>query len=170
MNAVKIGYSGCSTNKQNLEVQQAALEWLRAAHEGIYSDQRSTATNGAQTGLDRTPAAARLAKLDRWPRSVSNARATDELGGIKLAPGSGVYDPADPMGKMVLNIPVTSAAVEADLIPICNPRADDLTCRVIKRRRSQHARDRLALSQRSERNVCGQSRNILQARSAAKDQ
>ncbi len=36
--------------------------------------------------------------------------------GIKLALGSSVYDPADPMGKMFFNIVATFAEFEADLI------------------------------------------------------
>src|SRR6185437_16212274 len=36
--------------------------------------------------------------------------------GIKLALGSSVYDPADPMGKMFFNILATFAEFEADLI------------------------------------------------------
>ena len=36
--------------------------------------------------------------------------------GVKLALGSSVYDPADPMGKMFFNILATFAEFEADLI------------------------------------------------------
>ncbi|WP_155517766.1 recombinase family protein, partial [Pseudomonas viridiflava] len=36
--------------------------------------------------------------------------------GIKLALGSSVYDPTDPMGKMFFNILATFAEFEADLI------------------------------------------------------
>jgi hypothetical protein len=137
MKPVKIGYARCSTDKQNLAVRRAALNSV--AGERIFADQRLTDTSRAQPGLDRVPAVVRpgdrlvLAKLDRLPCSVPDARATDELSGSKLAFGSGVCDPTDRMGNMVLNIPVTSAAVEADLIPIRNRRADDPTCRVIKK-------------------------------------
>src|SRR3954470_14049944 len=58
-------------------------------------------------------------KLDRLARSVPDARAiADELvaRGVKLALGSSVYDPADPMGKMFFNILATFAEFEADLI------------------------------------------------------
>src|SRR5690242_21958346 len=58
-------------------------------------------------------------KLDRLARSVPDARAiADELvaRGVKLALGSSVYDPADPMGKMFLNILATLAELESDLV------------------------------------------------------
>ena len=58
-------------------------------------------------------------KLDRLARSVPDARAiADELTkrGVRLALGSSVYDPGDPMGKMFFNILATFAEFEADLI------------------------------------------------------
>jgi DNA invertase Pin-like site-specific DNA recombinase len=58
-------------------------------------------------------------KLDRLARSVPDARTiADTLvaRGVKLALGSSVYDPADPMGKMFFNILATFAEFEADLI------------------------------------------------------
>ena len=58
-------------------------------------------------------------KLDRLARSVPDARMiADALvaRGVKLALGSSVYDPADPMGKMFFNILATFAEFEADLI------------------------------------------------------
>ena len=58
-------------------------------------------------------------KLDRLARSVPDARIiVDALvaRGVKLALGSSVYDPADPMGKMFFNILATFAEFEADLI------------------------------------------------------
>ena len=58
-------------------------------------------------------------KLDRLARSVPDARTiADALvaRGVKLALGSSVYDPADPMGKMFFNILATFAEFEADLL------------------------------------------------------
>jgi DNA invertase Pin-like site-specific DNA recombinase len=58
-------------------------------------------------------------KLDRLARSVPDARQiADALvaRGVKLALGTSVYDPADPMGKMFFNILATFAEFEADLI------------------------------------------------------
>ena len=76
-------------------------------------------------GLDQALAAVRagdtlvVPKLDRLARSVPDARTiADALvaRGVKLALGSSVYDPADPMGKMFFNILATFAEFEADLI------------------------------------------------------
>ena len=58
-------------------------------------------------------------KLDRLARSVPDARfVADALvaRGVRLALGSSVYDPVDPMGKMFFNILATFAEFEADLI------------------------------------------------------
>jgi DNA invertase Pin-like site-specific DNA recombinase len=58
-------------------------------------------------------------KLDRLARSVPDARhIADTLiqRGVKLAIGTSVYDPGDPMGKMFFNILATFAEFEADLI------------------------------------------------------
>ena len=58
-------------------------------------------------------------KLDRLARSVPDARfIADALvtRGVRLALGSSVYDPADPIGEMFFNILATFAEFEADLI------------------------------------------------------
>jgi len=60
-----------------------------------------------------------VSKLDRLARSVPDARAiADQLQrkGVRLALGSSVYDPADPIGKMFFNILATFTEFEADLI------------------------------------------------------
>jgi DNA invertase Pin-like site-specific DNA recombinase len=57
--------------------------------------------------------------LQQSPRSVPAARdIADSLiaRGVKLALGTNVYDPTDPMGKMFFNILATFAEFEADLI------------------------------------------------------
>jgi DNA invertase Pin-like site-specific DNA recombinase len=125
MSAITIGYARCSTDKQDLAAQRAALERLGVSPERIYTDHGLTGTNRARPGLDQALAAVRagdtlvVPKLDRLARSVPDARAiADELvaRGVKLALGSSVYDPADPMGKMFFNILATFAEFEADLI------------------------------------------------------
>jgi DNA invertase Pin-like site-specific DNA recombinase len=125
MTATLIGYARCSTDKQDLAAQRAALEQLGVVPERIYTDRGLTGTNRARPGLDQALAAVRagdtlvVPKLDRLARSVPDARAiADSLAarGIKLALGSSVYDPADPMGKMFFNILATFAEFEADLI------------------------------------------------------
>ena len=88
-------------------------------------DRGLTGANRARPGLDQALAAVRtgdtlvVPKLDRLARSVPDARTiADALvaRGVKLALGSSVYDPADPMGKMFFNILATFAEFEADLI------------------------------------------------------
>lgn len=125
MSAITIGYARCSTDKQDLTAQRAALERLGVPSERIYTDHGLTGTSRARPGLDQALAAVRagdtlvVPKLDRLARSVPDARAiADDLvaRGVKLALGSSVYDPADPMGKMFFNILATFAEFEADLI------------------------------------------------------
>ena len=125
MTMTLIGYARCSTDKQDLAAQKAALEKLGVAPERIYTDRGLTGTNRSRPGLDQALAAVRsgdtlvVPKLDRLARSVPDARAiADTLvaRGVKLALGSSVYDPADPMGKMFFNILATFAEFEADLI------------------------------------------------------
>ncbi len=120
-----IGYARCSTDKQDLAAQQAALIELGVTPERIYMDHGLTGTNRSRPGLDQALAAVRdgdtlvVPKLDRLARSVPDARhIADSLvaRGVRLALGASVYDPADPMGKMFFNILATFAEFEADLI------------------------------------------------------
>src|SRR6266536_1551828 len=105
-----IGYARCSTDEQDLTAQQERLVELGVSPERIYLDHGLTGTNRARPGLDQALAAARegdtlvVPKLDRLARSVPDARAIgDDLAalGIKLSLGGQVYDPTDPMGKML---------------------------------------------------------------------
>jgi len=125
MTTTLIGYARCSTDKQDLSAQQAALIALGVAADRIYTDHGLTGTHRTRPGLDQALAAVRsgdtlvVPKLDRLARSVPDARdIADALiaRGIKLALGSSVYDPSDPMGKMFFNILATFAEFEADLI------------------------------------------------------
>ncbi|GKT21313.1 recombinase family protein [Acidovorax sp. SUPP3334] len=120
-----IGYARCSTDKQDLAAQQGALVELGVAPDRIYTDHGLTGTHRSRPGLDQALAAVRrgdtlvVPKLDRLARSVPDARdIADSLvaRGVKLALGSSVYDPTDPMGKMFFNIVATFAEFEADLI------------------------------------------------------
>src|SRR4029450_8333410 len=120
-----VGYARCSTDKQDLTAQQARLRELGVAPDRIYMDRGLTGTTRARPGLDQALAAVRagdtlvVPKLDRLARSVPDARQIpDPLvpRGGKLALGTSVYDPADPMGKMFFNILATFAEFEADLI------------------------------------------------------
>src|ERR1700710_2238867 len=120
-----IGYARCSTDKQDLTAQREALAELGVAAERIYVDHGLTGTNRSRPGLDQALAAVRtgdtlvVPKLDRLARSVPDARfIADALvaRGVRLALGSSVYDPVDPMGKIFFNILATFAEFEADLI------------------------------------------------------
>ena len=125
MTATRVGYARCSTDQQDLAVQQAMLQALGVAPERIYMDRGLTDTTRARPGLEQALAAVRagdtlvVPKLDRLARSVPDARQiADALvaRGVKLALGTRVYDPTDPMGKMFFNILATFAEFEVDLI------------------------------------------------------
>jgi len=125
MTETRIGYARCSTDKQDLAAQRAALLDLNVPEDRIYTDHGLTGANRERPGLAQALAAVRegdtfvVPKLDRLARSVPDARAiADELEkrGVKLALGVSVHDPTDPMGKMFFNILATFAEFEADLI------------------------------------------------------
>lgn len=125
MKSVRVGYARCSTDKQDLAAQRAALLELGVEPDRIYTDHGLTGRTRARPGLDQALAAVRegdtlvVAKLDRLARSVPDAREiadTLQARGIRLALGGAVYDPADPMGKMFFNILATFAEFESDLI------------------------------------------------------
>jgi DNA invertase Pin-like site-specific DNA recombinase len=125
MTKTLIGYARCSTDKQDLAVQRAALIELGVAPNRIYVDHGLTGTNRSRPGLDQALAAVRrgdtlvVPKLDRLARSVPDARyIADALmeRGVVLALGHSRYNPTDPMGKMFFNILATFAEFEADLI------------------------------------------------------
>ena len=120
-----IGYARCSTDKQDLAAQRAALMELRVDPKRIYTDHGLTGTNRLRPGLDQALAAVRggdtlvVPKLDRLARSVPDARhIADALvaRGVTLALATSRSAPADPMGKMFFNILATFAEFEADLI------------------------------------------------------
>jgi DNA invertase Pin-like site-specific DNA recombinase len=125
MTTTLIGYARCSTDKQDLAAQKAALKQLGVAADRIYTDHGLTGSNRSRPGLDQALAAVRMGdtlvvpKLDRLARSVPDARFIADalvIRGVRLALGSSVYDPVDPMGKMFFNILATFAEFEADLI------------------------------------------------------
>ncbi|MCG7522782.1 recombinase family protein [Ruegeria sp. Ofav3-42] len=125
MTETRIGYARCSTDNQDLAAQQAALRDLGVSDGRIYTDHGLTGTRRERPGLAQALAAVGegdtfvVSKLDRLARSVPDARAiANELEerGVKLALGSSVYDPADPVGRMFFNILATFAEFEADLI------------------------------------------------------
>ncbi|EEM2539857.1 helix-turn-helix domain-containing protein [Salmonella enterica subsp. enterica serovar Morehead] len=125
MTEIRIGYARCSTDRQDLTAQQEELVKLGVSPERIYTDKGLTGSNRQRPGLDQALAAVRrgdtlvVPKLDRLARSVPDAREiADALQarGVKLALGTSVYDPEDPVGKMFFNVLATFAEFEGDLI------------------------------------------------------
>jgi len=120
-----VGYARCSTVLQDLTAQRGVLAALGVPDDRIYLDKGITGTSRARPGLDQALAAVRsgdtlvVPKLDRLARSVPDARQIgDSLveRGVKLSLGGTLYDPADPMGKMLFNILATFAEFEVDLL------------------------------------------------------
>ncbi len=120
-----IGYARCSTEKQDLAAQRATLIELGVDPKQIYTDHGLIGTNRLRPEFDQALAAVRggdtfvAPKLDRLARSVPDARhIADALvaRGVTLALGKHRYAPADPMGKMFINILATFAEFEADII------------------------------------------------------
>ena len=94
MTAVRVGYARCSTDKQDLAGQRAALLELDVDEDRIYLDHGLTGTTRERPGLAMALAAVRegdtlvVPKLDRLGRSVPDAREIgDELTrrGVALA-------------------------------------------------------------------------------------
>ena len=125
MSKALVAYARCSTDKQDLAAQRAALIELGVDPKRIYTDHGMTGTNRLRPGLDQALAAVRsgdtfvVPKLDRLARSVPDARYIADAfvaRGITLALGKSRYAPADPTGKMFFNILATFAVFEPDLI------------------------------------------------------
>jgi DNA invertase Pin-like site-specific DNA recombinase len=124
MAEIAVGYCRCSTDLQDLTAQRDALHRLGVAPERIYLDHGFTGTNRDRPGLREALAAVRagdtlvVTKLDRLARSVPDARAiADELTRrhVKLNIGGSVYDPTDPIGKLLFTVLSMIAEFEADL-------------------------------------------------------
>lgn len=121
----KIGYARCSTDKQDLTAQREALADLGVTRDRIYLNHGLTGTNRARPGLDQALAAVRAGdtlvatKLDRAFRSVPDAR--DIISGLAdrgvlFQLGASIYDWADPMSKMFLQMLAVFAEFDVDLI------------------------------------------------------
>ena len=125
MRALLIGYARCSTDEQDLTVQREGLAALGVTPERIYVDHGLTGCNRERPGLREALAACRdgdtlvVTKLDRLARSLPDARAiADELTTrrVRLSLGASVYDPTDPVGRLLFNVLAMVAEFEADLI------------------------------------------------------
>jgi DNA invertase Pin-like site-specific DNA recombinase len=125
MAALLIGYARCSTDEQDLTVQREGLTALGVTPDRIYVDHGLTGCNRERPGLREALAACRdgdtlvVTKLDRLARSLPDARAiADELTArrVRLNLGGSVYDPTDPVGRLLFNVLAMVAEFEADLI------------------------------------------------------
>lgn len=125
MRGLRIGYARVSTDGQDLTAQRDALVALGVSPERIYVDHGLTGANRQRPGLREALAACRegdmlvVTKLDRLARSLPDARdIADELNRrqVKLNLGGSVYDPTDPVGRLLFNVLAMVAEFEADLI------------------------------------------------------
>ena len=125
MSALLVGYARCSTDAQDLTAQRDGLARLGVDRERIYVDHGLTGTNRERPGLREALAACRagdtlvVTKLDRLARSLPDARAIAEeltLRQVSLNLGGSVYDPTDPVGRLLFNVLAMVAEFESDLI------------------------------------------------------
>ena len=112
-----------SAEEQDLTAQHDGLAALGVDPSRIYVDQGLTGTNKERPGLREMLAAWRagdtlvVTKLDRLARSLPDARATAEdltNRKVRLSLGASVYDPADPVGRLLVNVLAMVAEFEAD--------------------------------------------------------
>lgn len=125
MNCIKVGYARVSTADQDLTAQRDALVRLGVEEKLIFVDHGLTGTNRARPGLREALASVRagdtfvVTKLDRLARSLRDARdIADELTakGVVLSLGGSLYNPSDPVGKLLFNVLGMVAEFETDLI------------------------------------------------------
>ncbi|MFJ6044741.1 recombinase family protein [Brachybacterium paraconglomeratum] len=125
MSPLKVGYARVSTDEQDLTAQRDGLAAFGVDPKRIYVDHGLTGRNADREGLRQALAACRngdtfvATKLDRLTRSVRDAhQIADDLAAreVKLSIAGSVYDPTDPMGKLLFNVLAMVAEFEADLI------------------------------------------------------
>jgi DNA invertase Pin-like site-specific DNA recombinase len=125
MTALLTGYARVSTDAQDLTAQRDGLLALGVNSGRIYVNDGLTGTNRERPGLREALAACRegdtlvVTTLDRLARSLPDARAiAEELTRrqVRLSLGGSVYDPHDPVGRLLFNVLATVAEFEADVI------------------------------------------------------
>ena len=128
MTALLIGYARVSTDAQDLTAQRDGLLALGVHPGRLYVDHGLTGTNRERPGLREALAACRegdtlvVTKLDRLARSLPDARAIAEeltvrqVRQVRLSLGGSVYDPHDPVGRLLFNVLAMVAEFESDLI------------------------------------------------------
>lgn len=119
------GYARCSTTHQDVAIQCQQLQALGVSDSNILVDEGLSASSrdrpGLRSALDRLRNGDTLVitKLDRLARSVQDAHTiASELHekGVILQIGKSVYDPTDPLGKMLFTTTAMFAEFERDLI------------------------------------------------------
>jgi DNA invertase Pin-like site-specific DNA recombinase len=107
----------------DLTVQREGLASLGVTPDRIYVDHGLTGSNRERPGLREALAACRdgdtlvVTKLDRLARSLPDASAiADELTTrrVRLSLGGAVYDPTDPVGRLMFNVLAMVAEFEAE--------------------------------------------------------
>jgi DNA invertase Pin-like site-specific DNA recombinase len=120
-----IGYTRVSTDSQDLASQMAGLEQLGVDAENIQCGKGLTGRNRERPGLEKSLTACWggdtlvITKLDRLARSLPDARDIAEdltRRGVKLNLGGSIYDPTDPVGRLLFNVLGMVAEFESDLI------------------------------------------------------
>ena len=120
-----LGYARVSTAGQDLTAQTDALLALGVPADRVFTDKGMTGTRRDRPGLASVLAACRpgdtlvVTKLDRLARSLRDATdIAEELTRrqVRLNIGGAVYDPTDPVGRLLFNVLGMVAEFEADLI------------------------------------------------------
>lgn len=120
-----LGYARVSTDGQDLTAQTDALVALGVPADRVFSDKGMTGTRRDRPGLNSVLAACRpgdtlvVTKLDRLARSLRDATdIAEELTRreVRLNIGGAVYDPTDPVGRLLFNVLGMVAEFESDLI------------------------------------------------------
>jgi DNA invertase Pin-like site-specific DNA recombinase len=120
-----LGYARVSTAGQDVTAQTDALVALGVPVERVFTDKGMTGTKRGRPGLRAVLAACRpgdtlvVTKLDRLARSLRDATdiaAELTAKGVRLNIGGSVYDPTDPVGRLLFNVLGMVAEFESDLI------------------------------------------------------
>jgi DNA invertase Pin-like site-specific DNA recombinase len=120
-----IGYARVSTSGRDLAAQRDGLAALGVDDLHVHADHGLSGTTRARPGLREALVACRtgdvlvVTKLDRLARSLQDVTdIADELTnkGVALSLRGAVYDPTDPVGRLLFNVLGMVAEFEADLI------------------------------------------------------
>ena len=124
MTALLIGYARVSTDARDLTAQRNGLLALGVDPGRSYVEHGLTGTNRERPGLREALAACRegdtlvVTKLDRLARSLPDARAIVEeltVRQVRLSLGGSVYDPHDPVGRLLFNVLAMATAIQERL-------------------------------------------------------